>query len=445
MVAAFSNYARVAVLALVVSGVYAAWLDVGSLDALLNTVYGRALLLKLILFLPLLGLAAINLLVTSRRLKSGDRVWVGRLRGLVGVEIVLTAAILVMVAVMTSGSPARFVQASNVAAAQAAAARPKPFTDVKMVDDLHLHLSISPGVVGENTFALALMDTADKPVDASLIRMRFDNLDQSLGQSELRPTAQPDGSYAIQGANLSVPGQWRIRLTIQRPGKFDSVVDFTAKILAAPMVMATPANVYVSDTARLWATLLTGIALLAVGGAAMMRRLQVTTDGGRLLGAAMIAAGFVFASTGIWLAKGGGTIEVVDAWARPADRTQTAAIYLKVINGTGRDVQVTSVQTNVAASATLHQTRISDNIARMRDLNVVDVPADSTVAFEPAGDHIMLEGLTQSLVDNQMFTLMVMLSTGDEFMIPVHVQPNAPDESTPVATQDTDEYSTSGS
>lgn len=446
LVAAFSNYARVAVLALVVSGIYAAWLDVGSVDALLTTVYGRALLLKLILFLPLLGLAAVNLLVTSRRLKSGDRVWVGRLRVLVGLEIVLTVAILGFVAVMTSGSPARFVQAANIAAAQAAAARPKPFTDVKTVDDLHVHLSISPGVVGENTFSLMLMDDGGKAVTASLIRMRFDNLDQSLGQSELRPTAQPDGSYSIRGANLSVPGNWRIRLTIQRPDKFDSVVDFTPQIVAAPMIMAAPPNDTLSDNARMWATLLTGIALLALGGAAMLRRNPTVTNGAWLLGAAMIAGGFIFAATGVWLAKGGGTIEVVDAWARPAGQNDTAVIYLKVINGTSSPVQVTSVQTDVAASATLHQTSITDNIARMRGLNVVDVPADSTVELKPAGDHIMLQGLTQPLVNGQMFTVMVMLSTGDEYMIPVHVQPDAPtDESALSATESPDEYSSGGS
>jgi copper(I)-binding protein len=58
----------------------------------------------------------------------------------------------------------------------------------------------------------------------------------------------------------------------------------------------------------------------------------------------------------------------------------------------------------------------------------IDVPANTTVELKPAGDHVMLDGLKQPLLENQMFTLMVMLSTGDEFMIPVHVQDDAPSE-----------------
>ncbi len=438
LVAAFSNYARIAVLALIVSGLYAAWIDVGSLDALLNTLYGQALLIKLILFLPLLALAAVNLLVTARRLKSGDRLWVGRLRGLVTLEMGLTVMILFFAAVMTSGSPARYVQAVRTAAAQAEAARPKPYAETKSVDDLRVQLSIAPGVVGENRFGLALMDADGRSItDASLIRMRFDNLDQPLGESELRPTLQPDGAYAVQGANLSVPGRWRIRLTIQRPDKFDAVIDFTPQIAAAPMVMMAAPNDSLSDSARMWSALLTGVALLAVGGAFVRRRSQ-RAGGGWVPGAALLAVGLVFAATGVWLAKGGGSVTVVDAWARPASQSETAAIYLKVINTTNQPVQVTSVMTDAAASATMHQTAISDNIARMRGLNVIDVPADSTVELKPASDHIMLEGLKQPLVNNQMFTLMVTLSTGDEFMIPVYVQPDAPTE----AIGDADKYAT---
>ena len=57
LVASFSNYARAAVALLIVTGLYAAWLEVGSVEALLHTVYGQALLIKMLLLLPLLALA----------------------------------------------------------------------------------------------------------------------------------------------------------------------------------------------------------------------------------------------------------------------------------------------------------------------------------------------------------------------------------------------------
>src|SRR4029450_11879823 len=53
----FSNYARVAVVGLLLTGFYAAWLQVGTIEALLTTLYGQALLVKLILLLAPLGVA----------------------------------------------------------------------------------------------------------------------------------------------------------------------------------------------------------------------------------------------------------------------------------------------------------------------------------------------------------------------------------------------------
>ena len=111
--------------------------------------------------------------------------------------------------------------------------------DMQTVDDLHVMLTITPGTVGENEFAVDLSTAAGELVtDASLIRLRFDH--QDLGQSELRiepaanPGQQQGGLYRITGANLSVPGEWRLRLTIARPEQYDSVVDFNPTIAGTP-------------------------------------------------------------------------------------------------------------------------------------------------------------------------------------------------------------------
>lgn len=251
LVARFSNVARVAVLALVVSGAVAIWLQVGSLDALLDTVYGRILLFKLVLIVPLLAIAGVNLLVTHSRLRSGQAVWIGRLRLLVGLELALLALLLLATGAMTAMNPARNVlveRANAVAAAAAAeeaarqaaleaerAAAAAKYSEMQMVDDLHVTLTIAPGWAGENTFQVALdsMDGAQIK-DASLIRMRFEHAEQDLGESELRIEPNPDGIYTVQGANLSVPGPWRIRVSVQRPDQYDTVVDFTPTVQTRP-------------------------------------------------------------------------------------------------------------------------------------------------------------------------------------------------------------------
>jgi copper transport protein len=115
LVGYFSNFARIAVLALIVSGIYAAWLHVGSVEGLLTTLYGQALLIKILLILPLLALAGINLVFTHQGLHAGREIWNKRLRGLVGAEITLAAALMLAVGVMTSIAPARSALAARSA------------------------------------------------------------------------------------------------------------------------------------------------------------------------------------------------------------------------------------------------------------------------------------------------------------------------------------------
>jgi copper transport protein len=265
----FSIYARIAVIALIVTGFYALWLHVGSVEALLTTVYGRLLVIKLILVLPLLAVAFINLMWTHRRLLAGRELWVGRLRSLVGIELLLTLAVLAVVGAMTSINPARNEMAIRAAAAAVPPApQPQPIAEMQMADDLHVQLTITPGWVGDNSFQITLSTMEGEPVtDASLIRLRFEHQEEDLGQSELRITESAEGAYSVRGANLSAPGDWRIRMTVQRPEQYDSVIDFAPHVELAPPPPPGPV-VEVATTLPYGTTALalTGVLLLSFGG-----------------------------------------------------------------------------------------------------------------------------------------------------------------------------------
>lgn len=242
LVGYFSNYARIAVAGLAVTGFYAAWLQVGTFSGLLTTLYGRALLIKLGLLLPLLALAGVNLIWTHRQLQAGNQIWVGRLRGFVGAELGLAIGVLGAVGIMTSISPARTELAQQmVAKALAAVPAARPIMDQQDADNLQIHLMIEPGWVGANKFTVILATPDGLPVaDAALIRLRFQSQAQDLGESELRITEHQGNVYRVSGANLSVPGDWQIRMTIQRPDQFDTVVDFAPQVSLPPPPPAVP-------------------------------------------------------------------------------------------------------------------------------------------------------------------------------------------------------------
>lgn len=226
----FSRLARLCVLALALTGLYSAWLHVGGLEPLPVTSYGRALSVKNVLLVAMLMLAAINFLMTSRRLRAGQNTWVFILNGLVVMELCLAGGVIFASAWMTSDMPAG--EAYRIAqAAEAPDLSPTSFFDMQVVEDKMIHVDITPFAVGENEFIITLYNPDGSPmIDASRVGLRFTHLDNLVGESTIRAEHQGFGVYRVTGANLSVPGDWQIRLSVRQPGQFDVVTDIEVSL-----------------------------------------------------------------------------------------------------------------------------------------------------------------------------------------------------------------------
>lgn len=112
VVSRFSDLAVVAVFAIVVSGTYAAWVEIRTLGALTGSSYGLVFLAKIGTFVPVLALGAINNRWTKPRLLRAAREDEHRgerpllvLHRLVGLEVVLIAAVLGLTAFLMDLPP----------------------------------------------------------------------------------------------------------------------------------------------------------------------------------------------------------------------------------------------------------------------------------------------------------------------------------------------------
>lgn len=294
LVGYFSNFARVAVAGLVLTGLFAAWLHVNTLDALLTTTYGNLLVIKLGLFVPLFGLAAINLIYTQRGLNAGRDLWGGRLRSTVTAEIVLTVTILGVVGAMTSIAPAKGVYDARVAA-QAAIIPPNPITETLSTNDINAALEITPGYVGSNTFTLTLRNDDDQPVaDAQRIRMLFRNMSEGGGESELRFEPQDGGIYSVTGANISLAGSWRLRITVAREGDFDRVYDFRPTMIVTPTPSAPVVDPLLPIPNRVPVLLAVGLLAIGIGGFFLGESRWRIFQGAGFVAIALLIVGVVF-------------------------------------------------------------------------------------------------------------------------------------------------------
>jgi hypothetical protein len=104
---------------------------------------------------------------------------------------------------------------------------PDPATKVSIMtrsaDDLALSLGVTPSGVGDNQFAVRLVDANGNPVPGiQKVVLRFNNLSMDMGESEL--TLQPYDStyYTAESSVISMDGWWQTTLIVRRQGKADA-------------------------------------------------------------------------------------------------------------------------------------------------------------------------------------------------------------------------------
>jgi copper transport protein len=134
----FSQLAFAAVVVVVATGLMQTWRQVGTVDGLLTSDYGRLLLAKLTLVTVLIGVGAVSRSLVQRRLVATsalvarptgpgaarldpDVATVARLRRSVGIEVAIAVAILTVTAMLVATNPARSAEPPSGAPVVAAA------------------------------------------------------------------------------------------------------------------------------------------------------------------------------------------------------------------------------------------------------------------------------------------------------------------------------------
>lgn len=255
----FSVAAGLSVIAILATGVFNSLVQLPSWDAFVDTAYGRALLAKLALVLPLLGVAGVNAFFLKPRLveaiddhydEKANAVTRGeteraidRLQRLlprtIALEAALFVAVFASVAVLTQTSTAKGEIAQQVAAEKSLGG----FRDTRDIGDYTVNLEITPNIVGLNQYTLVIRDQNDQPVSGLLqVRLRFTYNDPSQPdvrppQTELILLERDPGEYTANGAYFSQTGTWQVDANIRREGADDLARSFVVSV--APQQTAT--------------------------------------------------------------------------------------------------------------------------------------------------------------------------------------------------------------
>jgi copper transport protein len=225
IVPVWSGWALLAITALVLAGTAQALVEIGTWNALIGTLYGQLVLVKVGLLAVVVSVAAYSRRITNQRFipsgadisdmseKSedegepdlpGDRDR-RRLRRAVMIEVGIAVVVLALTSVLVQTSPARSAQAGDTP--------PGPFDTTVSTSLLKLQVDIAPGTVGQNSIHLFALK-ADGSGPQKVVEWKGTAALPAKGIEPLTVPILPiTDDHAVGQVALVEPGTWEFKFT----------------------------------------------------------------------------------------------------------------------------------------------------------------------------------------------------------------------------------------
>lgn len=213
----FSIAAAVSVPVLAAAGLLSALIQIPGISGIVETDWGAAFLIKIVLLVLLFAAAGTNALLLRPRdfaTQGEDKHLARRFRRLMATEALLGFSVIVVSAVLT--------QLPSPASAQPDVEQ-KDNTVVETVSrgDVVVSLEISPNLVGFNTWTATVVEAADNPVESLLLRFRYQ--DPAVGPVTVTSTPLESDRFQLEGAYFGLPGEWTVEMELRRTSGDDLV------------------------------------------------------------------------------------------------------------------------------------------------------------------------------------------------------------------------------
>ncbi|MSO18097.1 MAG: hypothetical protein CK520_03355 [Actinobacteria bacterium] len=218
----FSKMAMTCVGVLIVTGAFQTWRQVGSLDQLRSTDYGRILIVKLLLFVVMLVLAAFARETVFRLTwresdepepdePDADPIEIDLAKEAIGlrralaVEIIFAVMVLITTAVLVNAAPARTEAAGGTAAVGVTLKNSEVAVDI----------TATPGVSGRNDIHVNTFTPAGSPRAVLEIKVTFLFPSRSIAAVDVPLRRLGPGHYYSPGFDVPLAGTWRVEATPQ--------------------------------------------------------------------------------------------------------------------------------------------------------------------------------------------------------------------------------------
>jgi copper transport protein len=205
----FSAMALACVTAIVASGAYQTWREVGEWGALTGTPYGRLVLAKMAGLVALIALGYLARRVIRRARPELD--WTRamlRLRLSVAAELLVAAAILALSALLVNTATGREAYAPTVTASQ-------PFDTGAPGGTGVAHVFVGPARLGPNTVEVYLTAVRGSSIAPAAVTADLFFPARHIGPVPVTLTRTGTGQYRALNVVFAFTGQWTLRITVR--------------------------------------------------------------------------------------------------------------------------------------------------------------------------------------------------------------------------------------
>lgn len=107
------------------------------------------------------------------------------------------------------------------------------------------------------------------------------------------------------------------------------------------------------------------------------------------------------------------TLEVRDAWARPADTAGTTAAYFSIVNLDTAPVTLAAESSPIAESVSIHETMAMSGMVHMVPLDTpLTIPSRDSLLLKQGAKHLMVVGLKRKLSVGDSLPLVLTFTDG---------------------------------
>jgi len=101
---------------------------------------------------------------------------------------------------------------------------------------------------------------------------------------------------------------------------------------------------------------------------------------------------------------------------------KNGAVFFRATNQGGDDEKIVSASTDIAERVELHTHMMDGDIMQMREVENFTVLGNESLTLKPMGDHVMLFGLKQRLVEGESFPVTLTTEDGAELTLDIVVR-----------------------